>query len=61
MEHMWKQFEKLKLRQQGQLELPFQFDNNGHTIAEEERVEEQSSFNKSLKTALEFNPNKDKK
>ncbi|AWW32452.1 hypothetical protein DN752_21155 [Echinicola strongylocentroti] len=32
MEHMWRQFEKLKMRQSGQLELPFQFDDSGHTI-----------------------------
>jgi P63C domain. len=31
MEHMWNQFNKLKSRQQGQLELPFSFDENGHT------------------------------
>jgi hypothetical protein len=32
MEHMWKQFEKLKTRQSGQLELPFSFDAKGYTI-----------------------------
>lgn len=32
MQHMWQQFEKLRLRQNGQLELPFDFDENGHTI-----------------------------
>lgn len=32
MQHMWQQFEKLRLRQNGQLELPFNFDENGHTI-----------------------------
>jgi hypothetical protein len=32
MKHMWQQFEKLKFRQNGQLELPFNFDKNGHTI-----------------------------
>lgn len=31
MEHMWSQFEKLKIRQSGQFELPFQFDKKGHT------------------------------
>jgi hypothetical protein len=32
MEHMWQQFDKLKTRQSGQLELPFKFDDKGHTI-----------------------------
>lgn len=32
MQHMWGQFEKLKQRQNGQLELPFSFDEKGHTI-----------------------------
>jgi hypothetical protein len=32
MQHMWRQFEKLKHRQSGQLSLPFNFDANGHTI-----------------------------
>lgn len=32
MEHMWQQFDKLKNRQSGQLELPFKFDDKGHTI-----------------------------
>jgi hypothetical protein len=31
MRHMWDQFEKLKIRQNGQLQLPFQFDEKGHT------------------------------
>ena len=31
MKHMWSQFEKLKNRQHGQLELPFNFDENGYT------------------------------
>lgn len=32
MQHMWQLFERLKSRQQGQLELPFEFDENGRTI-----------------------------
>ena len=36
MEHMWQQFEKLKIRQSGHLELPFYFDSKGHTIEPEE-------------------------
>jgi hypothetical protein len=31
MKNMWDNFNKLKLRQSGQLEIPFQFDENGHT------------------------------
>lgn len=31
MEHMWAQFNKLKMRQAGQLDLPFEFDKDGHT------------------------------
>lgn len=31
MQHMWRQFEKLKSRQKGQLELQFDFDEEGHT------------------------------
>lgn len=59
MKHMWNQFEKLKMRQSGQLELPFNFDEKGHTI---EPVEETtlSNFNKNLKKGLEYNPKKNK-
>lgn len=32
MQHMWNQFEKLKSRQSGQMEIPFDFDENGRTI-----------------------------
>lgn len=31
MKDMWGKFEKLKLRQSGQMELPFSFDASGHT------------------------------
>lgn len=31
MQEMWHNFQKLKLRQSGQLDLPFVFDENGHT------------------------------
>ena len=52
MEHMWSQFNKLKSRQQGQLELPFKFDEKGHTkelLYEENKL---SEFDKNLKKAL---------
>ena len=38
MQHMWNQFEKLKHRQAGQLELPFTFDEKGHTQEEENKT-----------------------
>lgn len=56
MEHMWLQFKKLKSRQFGQTEIPFVFDEKGHTkdpIYEESKL---SVFNKQLKTALDYNP-----
>lgn len=31
MKEMWNNFQKLKLRQSGQLDLPFKFDEKGHT------------------------------
>lgn len=58
MEHMWSQFNKLKLRQQGQLELPFNFDEKGHTkepIYEENKLTE---FDKKLKKALDYKAEK---
>jgi hypothetical protein len=55
MKHMWEQFEKLRLRQQGQLEIPYKFDNKGHTVEPIDELQI-STFDKSLKTALEFNP-----
>lgn len=55
MKHMWSQFEKLKQRQNGQLELPFNFDDKGHTV-EPIEVSTLSGFNKNLKTALNYNP-----
>ena len=32
MGQMWSNFNKLQSRQAGQLELPFEFDENGHTL-----------------------------
>jgi len=58
MQHMWSQFSKLKQRQSGQLELPFEFNDKGHTI---EPIEENnlSEFNKNIVKGLNYNP-KDK-
>lgn len=60
MEHIWNQFEKLKSRQQGQLELTFAFDKDARTIEPEVRepLPELSDFNKSLIKGLEFNSKK---
>lgn len=38
MEHMWQQFNKLRFRQKGQLELPFIFDKKGHTVDPEGEI-----------------------
>jgi len=59
MEHMWKQFNKLKNREEGQLIIPFNFDDKGHTIEPTERST-LSSFNKNLQTALEYNSKEEK-
>ena len=56
MEHMWRQFEKLKNREDGQLEIPFFFDEEGHTKEPEYDETKLSYFNKSLKKALDYNP-----
>lgn len=56
MKQMWQQFEKLVSRQKGfeQLELPFVFDEKGHTIAPIEDSE-LTEFDKNLKKAIDFN------
>lgn len=55
MQHMWQQFNKLKQRQSGQLELPYNFNDDGHTV---EPIEEDSlsDFDKKLKKGLDYNP-----
>jgi hypothetical protein len=58
MKDMWSKFQKLKDRQAGQLELPFQFDDDGHTKEPYYEEDKLSSFNQKLKTALEYNPEK---
>jgi hypothetical protein len=54
MQHMWSQFEKLRYRQSGQMELPFSFDNKGHTIAPIEFQE--GDFDQKLTEALNDDP-----
>lgn len=53
MQQMWGQFEKLKSRQSGQLSMPFNFNDNGHTI---EPIDKSnlSSFDNSLLKALSY-------
>lgn len=58
MQDMWNNFEKSRIRQAGQLELPFQFDEKGETKKPIYENKELSTFNKSLKKALEYNPKK---
>lgn len=58
MKEVWYQFEKMKSRQSGQQELPFDFDEKGYTI-ESNVPKKLSQYNKALKTSLEYNPNKD--
>jgi phosphopentomutase len=55
MEHMWKQFEKLKSRKQGQLEIPFDFDEAGHTIEPLYDENKLSDFDQKLQKGLEYN------
>lgn len=64
MAQMWQQFKKLKERQNGQLNLPFDFDEFGHTITPIEDKKESnqfSDFNSKLTKALNYNPKKDKR
>lgn len=64
MEQMWGQFHKLISRQNGQLEIPFQFDDEGHTIEINPLKEDDtppSKFNSLLTQALNYNPHKDKR
>lgn len=40
MQHMWDQFNKLKIRQSGQLELPYHFNEKGFTIEPNDSIDE---------------------
>lgn len=60
MQHMWEQFEKSKHRQSGQLDFPFQFDDQGNTKESLYDEKDQSDFNKKLTTALNYNPKEEK-
>lgn len=63
MAQMWQHFKKLKERQNGQLNLPFDFDEFGHTITPIEDKKEGnqiSDFNSQLSQALNYNPREDK-
>lgn len=56
MEQMWNLFEKLKNRKHGQLDIPFDFDEKGHTIEYKHEEQNLSSFDNALKQALNYNP-----
>lgn len=56
MQDFWRLFEKMEMRKSGQLQIPFIFDEKGHTIAPIEH-HNQSNFNKNIKQALDYNPN----
>ncbi len=49
MEHMWYNFQKIKDRQKGQLDLPFKFDDDGHTIEKEVVAEISKNKQKKIK------------
>ncbi len=65
MAQMWGQFNKLKQRQQGQLFLPFEYDDDGYTIEskqekkQEEMQKPKYEIDPFLSKALKYNP-KDK-
>lgn len=62
MKQMWDQFDKIRLKQSGQLEIPFVFDEEGHTIETEPSKEDDeplSNFNSLLTQALHYNPHTD--
>lgn len=65
MKDMWNKFATLKQRQAGQLEIPFTFDEKGHTKESDQPQEplydpeNLSDFNQKLTTALSYNPKKD--
>lgn len=56
MRHMWSQFEKLRIRQLRQLELPFNFDEKGHTKEPIYESDKLSDMNLKLKKALDYRP-----
>lgn len=57
MKHMWEQFKKLKLRQQGQFEIPFDFDDKGHTIEAIKKKED--DFDKGISKIVNFSIDED--
>ena len=61
MAQMWAQFNRLKQRQQGQLFLPFDFDDDGYTIEPKKETKQKPKYeiDPFLSKALNYNP-KDK-
>jgi len=49
MKDVWYQFNKMKMRESGQIELPFDFDEDGHTIELPKRANNKESQKKSDK------------
>jgi hypothetical protein len=60
MEHMWQQFNRLKAMELGQVELPFKFDDKGHTKEPVYESNNLSDFNKKLMVAIENKSTKQK-
>ncbi len=59
MQQVWFQFQRLVERESGIIALQFDFDDNGHTVAEEEQLplkRKTPQFDGALKKALAFNP-----
>ena len=58
MKEMWSNFKKMNNRKHGQMELDFNFDDNGATIPIDPPIEDTppSDFDNNLKKALNFNP-----
>lgn len=63
MAEMWAQFNKLKRRQQGQLFLPYDFDDKGYTIVPEKektiQEEPKCELDPFLSKALQYDPSKE--
>lgn len=61
MKQVWSYFNRLKLRKQGQISLPFDFDDDGYTIEPKEEIKQTklSAFDKNLTKALNYNPHKE--
>jgi len=61
MKEMWSNFKRMNDRKNGIMELPFDFDDEGSTIPIDPPIvdEPNTTFDKNLKKALDYNPKKD--